>query len=392
MVFRAKGGKTFKLRVDHPDGRYATLSTGCRVRSDAVDVEALVDRWRGLKGKRYARPDVLDALVSKRVTLKEAARAAEEGTLDALIARHPPEAPNLAVEIDAWLAGKALSGRGAGQTPTYRKQMATLYPEIAAGTFTLALFTRRELWLRLDALEVDHPTKNRYRAAASSFAKYLVKRELIDRHFTREIEGFGENDPRLVYYEIADARRLVDALEQPYRAIAAAALGFCMEWGALDRALVGDFDMKTSPVITHVRGTKRSWRDRYVPLVPELSWVLDAIRPALAGKLPGAKAFDDVPEWVAIDAQRAGADALELTAVGEAEFGQHSIHDWRHTHAVALLRWGYSEQIVADHEGHKNTTLVRERYGRFKPTAYDYAKPKAGEAQPGRSKRRKSAK
>ena len=42
--------------------------------------------------------------------------------------------------------------------------------------------------------------------------------------------------------------------------------------------------------------------------------------------------------------------------------------------AVALLRFGYSEQIVADHEGHKNTTLVRERYGRFKPTKHDYAK------------------
>jgi integrase len=167
-------------------------------------------------------------------------------------------------------------------------------------------------------------------------------------------------------------------MPQRYAAISAAALAFCMEWGALARARVSDFDLKASPPLTHVRGTKRSWRDRHVPLVPELAWALDFIRPALVDKLPNVFAFDGIPEWRAIDVQRAAATAADPTivAVGEDEHGQHSIHDWRHTHAVALLRWGYSEQIVADHEGHKNTTLVRERYGRFKPTAYDYAKPK----------------
>jgi integrase len=165
-------------------------------------------------------------------------------------------------------------------------------------------------------------------------------------------------------------------MEQPFASISAAALAFCMEWGALDRTKVADIDLKASPVLAHVRGTKRAWRDRHVPLVPELAWTLEHIRPALADKLPNARAFDATPEWRAIDEQRAAADALELRAIGEEEFGQHSIHDWRHTHTVALLRWGYSEQIAADHLGHKNTTLVRERYGRFKPTAYDYAKPK----------------
>ena len=136
-----------------------------------------------------------------------------------------------------------------------------------------------------------------------------------------------------------------------------------MEWGALGRKKVGNVDLKASPVLAHVRGTKRAWRDRHVPLVPEQAWTLEHIRPALADKLPNARAFGGPPEWRAIDEQRAAADTLELRAIGEEEFGQHSIHDWRHTHTVALLRWSYSEQIAADHLGHKNTTLARERYG-----------------------------
>jgi integrase len=150
--------------------------------------------------------------------------------------------------------------------------------------------------------------------------------------------------------------------------------GFCAEWGAIRRAIVSDVALEADPVTTHVRGTKRAWRDRFVPLVPELVWTLDFIRPALERKLATASIIDDVPEWRAIDEQRATAKRLEIVAVGEDAFGEHSIHDWRHTHAVAVLRAGYIEQIAADHLGHKDTSLVRTTYGRFKPTKHDYAK------------------
>ncbi len=375
MVFQQQGRGVFKLRVQHPDGRYATLSTGCYTKEDAHDVERVVDLWRGRKGKRYERLDVLDALIEKRVTLVEAYEAHHDGTLDVLLGAHPKLAPivDLAPELAAFVTAKQ-KGKGAGQAETYRKQLLVLYPE---GELTLANFNRKELWSRLAALEVDAPTRNRYRTAASQFAKHLVMAEILERNFVREIEGYGENDPRVVYYEIDDARRLIGGLAQPYAAIAALALGFCAEWGAIDRGLVGDLSLATDPVTARVRGTKRAWRDRTVPLVPELAWTLDFIRPALEGKLPAAPIIDGVPEWRAIRIQRQTAASLKIVAVGEAEFGPHSLHDWRHTHAVALLRWGYAEQIVAEHEGHKNTTLVRERYGRFKPTRHDYAKERA---------------
>lgn len=370
MVFKAKGAQTYKLRVDHPDGRHATLSTGCRDEEDARDVEAIVDRWRGKKGKKYARPDVLDALIEKRVTLRDAVEAYNDAELEELLAAHPPIGIDLAPEIDAWIADKK-KGKGAGQADTYEKQLRVLFP---GATLPLSLFTRREVWARLDALKVETPTKNRYRAAVSSFAKYLVKREVIDRNFVRDIEGFGENDPRLVYYEIDDARRLIAAMPQPYAAMSALAVGFCMEWTALDQAIVSDLALDATPIVARVRGTKRSTRARFVPLVPELRWTLDYIRPALEEKLPTAPILDGITEWRAIDVQRAAAKALKITAVGEDDFGPHSIHDWRQTHGVALLRWGYSEQIVADHEGHIDTTMVRRKYGRFRPSTHDYAK------------------
>jgi integrase len=375
-AYRPADKLTYMIRVDAADGRHAVLSTECRDKGDADDMQDAVNRWRGRRGKKYARPDVIDALVDKRIKLATVFEAHLAGTLDELLEQHPATGVDLAAHLTDWIADVRKRKRGAGQADTYEKQIRVLYPQIAAAAFTLDLFTRKELWARLDALDVEGPTKNRYRAAASSFAKYLTKREIIERNFVRDIGGFGESDPRLVYYEVADAKRLIERLPQPYAAIAAAAFGFCMEWGAIARATVGDFDLKPDPPLARVRGTKRSWRDRHVPLVKELAWIVPYLAPALARKAKSAFVFDEVPEWRAIDVQRAEARAAKprIRAIGEKEFGEHSLHDWRHTHAVALLRFGYDEQIVANHEGHKNTTLVRERYGRFKPTRHDYAK------------------
>jgi integrase len=382
MVFRAKNGKTFKVRVDHPiDGDHAVLSTGCRIREDADDVEAIVHLWQGRKGKKHERLEVLRALIDKRFELKTAIEAHYEGTLDALLTEAPAADTSIDLLagdpslVDQWVKRKQKSGKGAGQAETYKKQVLTLFPE---RPLRLSLLTRKEVWSRLHALDVDAPTKNRYRTAVSSLVKDLVAQELLETNFVRDIEGFGENDPRLVYFDdIADAKKLIAKLPAQNAALAAMALGFCMEWGALEEARAGDVALKADPITCHVRGTKTDTRDRVVPLVPELAWVMKYIRPILKGKLPGAKLFDGLTNWDALDIQRAAAEELKIVAVGEDEFGAHSIHDWRQTHTVALLRWNYSEQIAADHLGHANTTLVRKNYGRFKTTKFDYAKTSA---------------
>lgn len=374
MVFRAKGANTFKVRVNHTDGRHAILTTGCTVRSDADDVELQVRRWEGKKGKKLQRLDVIDGLIAKRFTLPDAIAAAEDGTLEQLLEAHRPKSPeiDLLPLIDAAVAEKQRSKKGAGQSVQYKAQLLVLFPE---RPLHLSMFTRKAVRDRLAGLAVDAPTKNRYRTAASFLAKHLVATEQLDTNFVRDIEGFGENDPREVYFNSDDAEKLIRHLDQPYAAIAAAAYGFCMELTALRSLMIEDVTLKTDPVVAHVRGTKRHWRDRFVPLVPELAWTLEYLRPLMKDRLPGQRVFDPLPAEISIrKAIQRTAVRLKITAVGEDVYGPHTTHDWRRTHGVALTRWGYHEQIIADHEGHKNTTLVRENYGKFRSTRHDYAK------------------
>jgi integrase len=376
MVFQVKSRGPFKLRVVGPDGASVTHSTGLYKVNDARAVEELVERWRGKRGLAHERRDILALLTSKppRLALREAYRWHLEGTLDAQVAALTAAAQDLDLHplVDEWYREKRVSQKGSASADNYLRQVRRLFP--ASEPFPRSLFTRREVWARLDALPLSAPSKNRNRAAVSSFAKFLLKREVIDTNFVRDIEGYGEHEPRMVYYDVGDAQRLIRGLAQPYAAIAAAALGFCAEWGALERARVGDFGLSDDPVTMHVRGSKRAWRDRVVPLLPELSWVLDFLRPQLKGKMPASPFIEGVPEWRALRVQQETAASLAIVAVGEAQYGPHTIHDWRHTHSVWLVKWGYSEQIGAAHLGHRDTDQFRKRYSVFKPDRLDYAR------------------
>jgi integrase len=380
MVYLKRGSKTFKCRVTAPDGRWAELSTGCRMKEDADDVEAAVRRWEGEKGKKYEEPALLAALVDKRISLPEAFEASLDGSLEAKLTAmaETPVAPapvNLGARVTEWHGWKSdpkKQKKGVKSAADYLRQLGALYPEIEDGSFTIDLFTRVELAKRLDGLDVQGPTKNRYKLAASGFAKFLVRRGVIETNFCRDIEGFGENPARMVYYDRPEAKRLIFGLHEPIAGIAAFAAGFCMEWGGLSALMARDVSLAGGEEHVYVRGTKTKNRLRTVPLVEENRWLLPALERAIAGKAPNARVFAGVEKWVALKQQRKVARDLKIVAIGEDKFGQHSLHDWRHTHTVQLLRDGYDEAIAAAHLGHGDTNLVRTRYGLFIVTAADY--------------------
>lgn len=373
--FQVNGRGVFKMRVEWKE-ESSTLSTGTYTSNDADDVAAVVDKWKGKRGLEHKRANVLEALLAKppRISLSDAYQMQLDGTLDAHMAKIDAvhNTVDLRPYVTQWHREKSRAKKGAASADNYLRQLGVLYPE--DDSLTLATFTRKELLRRLKALDVDEPTRTRYKAAASSFAMLLVDEELLEHNFVRTIPGFGENPERVVYYAMDDAKRLIAGMPQPYAGLAAVAAGFCAEWGALSRLIVSDVDLKANPITAHVRGSKRAWRDRVVPLIPELAWVLPYVRPLLGNKLPTACVFEGVHEWDAIDIQREAADELKIVATGEEIFGRHSIHDWRHSHAVWLLKLRYSEQIAAAHLGHKNTDLVRKRYGVFIPDQHDYAR------------------
>lgn len=405
MVFQAKNKKTgrpfptWKLRITAPSGASAILSTERTKKADADKVEAAYKIWRGDDGERFARPDVLELLVDKEVTLAQAYAAHTAGTLNDLVAdvvqrreaaaaaaelarqeelaQEAADAEDLRPHVALWVKWKGKQTRGAASIGAYLKQLEVLYPP---GTpFTLPLFGRKELKARLEALDVDAPTRNRYKAAASSFGEYLLDKELIEINPARLIRGFGENPARKIHYAMADAKRLIAGLPQPNAALAAIMFGFAAEWGACTETIAGDLALDANPVTMDVRGTKtaslrRDTRRRIVPLVKELRWLLPYIRPVLQGKLPGAPLFPGLHETDALRTQRDVARVLKIHAVGEDTFGEHGLHDWRHSHAVNLLKLNYPPQIVADHLGHSDVGQVNTRYGLYITGRHDYAR------------------
>jgi integrase len=389
MVFQVKGKGPFKARVVAPSGESATLSTGMYTREDADAVDTTIEQWEGKRGRQFARPNVLEALVAKRLTLRLAYDKHLDGTLDAHMAALDAGAGAIDYRplVAQWHLEKSRSKKGAASADEYRRQLEQLYP--LSEPLTSATFTRKELLRKIKALDVQEPTRNRFKAAASSFAALLVDEELIEFNFVRTIPGWSENAPREVYYLLDDAKRLIAGLPQPYAAIAAYAAGFCAEWGAIERWQAGDIVLDEDPVHSRVRGTKRDWRDRVVPLVPELAWVLPYIRPVLKGKMPTAVVFAGIPEWRAIDVIRDTARELKIHAINEDVYGEHSIHDWRHSHSVWLAQFDYPPAIGAAHLGHSDTGQWTKRYSKHRPGQHDYARAQKKAAE--RRKARESA-
>lgn len=390
MVFRAKGAKTFKLRVVAPSGGSATLSTECRIRGDAKDVERVVKQWQGRSplGRAAERPALLELLVGptpRPLTLRQAYDLDVAGTLDDwFTARADAEratddaAAAAAADVDlhsyvtAWHRQKAKSKKGAGMADQYLRQLRALYP--ADKPFTLSLWTRKELKARLLALPLNaEGSRNRYRAAASSFCETLLDEEFVEINLVRTIRGWSENPAREVWYRMEDAKRLIPALDRPFRGYSATLAAFCMEVSAAKRLRASEVALLADPVKARAHGGKRPWRDRVVPLVPELDWLLPYIREAVEGKLPTALVFDGIPDWRVVKHQQKVAKALGIAAVGEEKQGAHNLHDWRHSHAVWLAQHGYPGAIGMAHLGHKDMVMYNRIYAVHRPDAHDYA-------------------
>lgn len=350
--FRAPGRNAYKIRVRHPDGRSRVL--GCDTTTLAT--ARAMARWLDAlyEDRTPVALAALDAIVARRVTLPRcydrrhdlAAYLKEQGDAD------------ISPLVEKWYADKRKARKGAGSARKYREQVRELVK--AGERFSVSRFTFREVLRHLRALKVQDPTRNRHKAAFASFAQWLVAEEVIESNPIREIQGWSEGDGRLVYYERDQAKTLIEALAQPYAAIDALMCSAGLEWGAIERLRVRDVDLDARTVQAH--GGKTRWRNRLCRIVEP--WCIEYIRPALGGKLPDARVFEDVREWWALREHKAVAALKGLPP--------STLHDWRHTHAVLMLRDGYKPTVVAHQLGHRDTSLVWKRYGRFLVDSRDY--------------------
>jgi integrase len=363
MVYQTSSGRTWKLRVTNRAGVAVVLSTGFTEKEDADDVETMIRRFRGERGERHARHDVIDLLVKKvkGFTLRAVFDAHHEGTLDALVSKAKKRAASvdLRPHIAPWHASKLASRKGAKSVDKYRRQVEILFD---GRPLTTETFTRPTLTQLLDELDVQDPTRNRYKAAVSSFGKYLLRAGVLETNPVRDIEGWSEGEKRTLFYERPQAKQVIGALAQPFAAIEALMCGAGLEWQAVERLRARDVNEAAGEVFA--RGTKYRTRTRTARVLRDNAWVWPFIRPALAGKVGDALLFDGITEPVALRRHKAACKAVGATVT--------TLHDWRHTHGVQGLRDGYSPAAIAHNLGHANAYQLLIRYGVFAPGALDY--------------------
>ena len=352
--YRPGDSKYFKIRVTLGDGRSRICSCGTDLKSVASDVERFVQTMRS--GRRW---DVLTPIVEGRAKLPDAYD--HRADIDAWVAR----VGDVDIEpyVEQWHAAKAKSRKGADSARKYRTQVRELVSD--GKRFPRSKFTAATVCAHLRALKVEDPTRNRHKAAFSSFAEFLVDEGVIDRNPIRDVKGWSEGDGRVVYYEREQAQAIIARLAPLNAAAESLMVGAGFEWQAVERVRVRDIDLTATTAFAH--GGKTQWRKRLCRIVE--SWCLPYVRAALAGKHPDALVFDGLTEKAALMAHKDACVAAKLP--------ESTNHDWRHTHAVLMLRDGYKPTVVAHQLGHRDTSLVWKRYGRFVVDSRDYVLPGA---------------
>lgn len=346
--FRSEGRQAWKVRLSLPDGRDRVCGTDTYSERTAKDMET----WaRGLRRGSERRMDVYTAIVDGRVPLSVAYD--HRGDLNALM--DSLSDVNIEPFVAAWCSWKSGAKKGAGAATKYEKQVRTL---VRAGVpFVRSRFTTRAIRKHLAALDCDDATRNHYKAAFSSFARYLVDHDVIDRNVVRDIPGWPKGEPRQTWYEMNDAKRVIAALPQSIAAMEAVMCGACLEWGAITRLTVRDVDRELGTIFA--RGTKRAWRARACKVLEIFEWCWAYIEPALVGKLPSALVFPDADGRRVGEVHHAVVEALGLE--------DSTLHDWRHTHIVLALKAGYPPIPLARQAGHKDAHLIWTVYGRHVP-------------------------
>jgi integrase len=340
-------------RVPQKTGPAVVRSLGTGSPEIAAEIRELLKRL-----KRYGNFAALELVTDRHVTAFDLYAADKQGqlntfvnkTLAALAAAGEPD-------LDELLAAWPLSGG----KKRYVTQCRRLIPR--GERFPASLFTRARISVFLHGLDVSEPTKNRYRAALMQFGKFLIEREVLEHNPVERVKAFKENAPRVVHYDDATARAVIDALDFPYRALEALMCGTGLEWSAAVRVRPSDYNSAAKSLVA--RGTKTRHRTREVRFMEEWCWrIFDAHAAQHVGNLPY---FADLKPRAALAAHRAALAAVRAD--------DSTLHDWRHTFAVRERRKGTDPQVIKQQLGHAaNSTLVERVYGAYTPTDTDYTR------------------
>ena len=295
------------------------------------------------------------------LTVGEFVTAHGRGALDELAIRLANPVIDVTEFIPAWHDAVRRSA-SLGTANKYLAQVRVLMPD--GSPFLVSDFTRKRVSEFLATLSERLTATNRYRAALSSFAGFLVERDALQHNPVFDVKPAKESSPRTRHLARDEANALISAIE-PFEARAMHALmcGTGMELCATVRLRHCDVLDRTDRML-HARGTKREHRDR--ELWVKEPWCWDIFAEWLCQN-PGTP---DAPVF------RLGYEALTEAlhrAIAVRGITDYRTHDWRHTFAVQARRDGWPDHLIASQLGHKNSAMIDRVYGRFQPKAADYA-------------------
>ena len=341
----------------------------------------LMREWiQDMKRGEFGGLETLRHNVEKRIPLGEAYdRRADPKKVLAMQPKVDIEP--LVDEWHAWLSDEKADRKGRKSADKYREQVRSWIEPGKA--FNMSRFTSALLYAHLNSLKVSDVTRSKYRAAFSSFAEYLHLKQLVQRNPVRDLprKGFRQSSKRCTFILPEQAKHVHDCLTGgnkdviEKRAAYALAVGAAAERQTLQKLRVRDVTItrehgKEVRCVVFLDGEKVDGsRSRFVRVVPSVrrggkkvalfDWCIESIEAAIADKLPDAFVCRDV-----VLNDHCMLEAIESASVA-AKVQRTTLHDCRHTHAVAMLRAGFPETTVARHLGHSDTNLLRTTYGNY---------------------------
>jgi len=362
MMWRKRDRPNWNIWVTPVGGPRVACSTETANEAKAAAMEEWVDELRD----RIDTKGVLAAIAAREISLAQAYQLGEFGAAAWLASRRAEQAAHVPV-VDVWpVLQEWTKQRQLGKKPVKTAQdqlrmVGHVFPERPCPA---SLWTADEIERRLADLKgktwkgkarvMQDPTRNRYRSVLSVAAEHLRRKKLIAANIVGAVPRFSENPLTFQYLELADAKALVAALDGEGQLAAALALGFGMEWTAIAACEVRDLNVEAWTC--HAHGGKTHWRDRVSPLSDVFAFLKPILTAAVANKTPRARLITG-SEYALLDRQKATAKAIGVTPI--------TLHQWRHSAAVILLQAGELPANVAHLLGHKDSSLVIKRYGRF---------------------------
>ncbi|HET9064933.1 MAG TPA: tyrosine-type recombinase/integrase [Gemmatimonadales bacterium] len=344
--FRRKGVRTWTVKVPTLGGGWRNRSTGSENEAVALGIARLLHQL-GPRGRRDAQ--LIRAIHDGSLTLGRLWDASEAGELDQL--KRELHDIDLEPLVKDWLVDHS-QRVSSDYLDHCRKHVSTL---IRPGNrFPTSQFTPKVCRDWLAARPVGNSTKRKYHAALSSFADFLVEREILPTNPMHAVRRPSAAPPRTRYLEHEEVLRLVEAMPGSYRVLSAIMHATGMELSVAIALKRRDINLETGKI--HARGTKNRWRDRIVTVE---SWALPYLREHVRLLTPEAALFPGMNRYTASD--------LHRKACAETGIEKYQFRDSRHTYAVRMMRAGTPSILIATQLGHANAVLVNKVYGMFHP-------------------------